>query len=165
MTIDPLESVIREKLSTKRPKAYEWFWSEQVPAVVTTYVNYFESNPRFTAATVVSGKGVLSGSGNANDIWLMLALSCIAAIAKLGPTKVSCSQFFSMIPDITGRLMEMLLRHRVKNDGGMEEVVFWVSLVQRQLQRAVDRERIWSKLTTCESIEVSTVPSLTLEAK
>ncbi|XP_057468328.1 uncharacterized protein LOC130757577 isoform X1 [Actinidia eriantha] len=35
----------------------------------------------------------------------------------------------------------------------MEEVVFWVSLVQRLLQRAVDRERIWSKLTTCESIE------------
>ncbi|XP_057507018.1 uncharacterized protein LOC130790121 isoform X2 [Actinidia eriantha] len=181
----PLESVIREKLSTKQPEAYEWFWSEQFPAVVTTYVNYFESNPRFTAATVVSGKGVSSGSGNANDIsLLMLALSCIAAITKLGPTKVSCSQFFSMIPDITGRLMEMLVSFvtlrqayhsikdiglrreflvhfgpraatsRVKTDGGMEEVVFWVSLIQRQLQRAIDRERIWSRLTTCESIEV-----------
>ena len=143
-----------------------------------------------------SGKGVSSGSGNANDIsLLMLALSCIAAITKLGPTKVSCSQFFSMIPDITGRLMEMLVSFvtlrqayhsikdiglrreflvhfgpraatsRVKTDGGMEEVVFWVSLIQRQLQRAIDRERIWSRLTTCESIEVSTVPSSPLETK
>lgn len=90
-----------------------------------------------------------------------------------------------MIPDITGRLMDMLvdfipirqtyrsvkdiglhrefLVHfgpraaacRVGNDGGIEEVLFWVSLVQKQLQRAIDRERIWSRLTTCESIEVS----------
>ncbi|KAH7853234.1 hypothetical protein Vadar_000320 [Vaccinium darrowii] len=33
---------------------------------------------------------------------LMLALKSIAAITELGPTKVSCSQFFSMIPDIAG---------------------------------------------------------------
>ncbi|GMP49808.1 hypothetical protein CsSME_00016662 [Camellia sinensis var. sinensis] len=184
----PLESVIREKLSTKQPEAYEWFWSDQVPAVVTTFIDYFESNPRFTAATAVSGQGMpfCSGpSGNANDISLLvLALSCIAAIAKLGPTKISCSQFFSMIPDLTGRLMEMLVNFipirqayrsikdiglrreflvhfgpraaacRVKNDREMEEVVFWVSLVQKQLQRAIDRERMWSRLTTCESIEV-----------
>lgn len=133
-----------------------------------------------------SGNGSSFGPGNAKDITLiMLALSCIAAITKLGPTKVSCSQFFSMIPDITGRLMDMLvdfipirqtyrsvkdiglhrefLVHfgpraaacRVGNDGGIEEVLFWVSLVQKQLQRAIDRERIWSRLTTCESIEVS----------
>ncbi|CAL5387333.1 unnamed protein product [Camellia sinensis] len=184
----PLESVIREKLSTKQPEAYEWFWSDQVPAVVTTFIDYFESNPRFTAATAVSGQGMpfCSGpSGNANDISLLvLALSCIAAIAKIGPTKISCSQFFSMIPDLTGRLMEMLVNFipirqayrsikdiglrreflvhfgpraaacRVKNDREMEEVVFWVSLVQKQLQRAIDRERMWSRLTTCESIEV-----------
>lgn len=181
----PLESVIREKLSTKQPEACEWFWSEQVPTVVATFVNYFERDMRFIAATSISGKGISFGSGNAKDIaLLMLALSCIAAITKLGPTKVSCSQFFSMIPDITGRLMEMLVNFipmrqtyksvkdiglhreflvhfgpraaacRVGNDRGPEEVLFWVSLVQKQLQRAIDRERIWSRLTTCESIEV-----------
>ncbi|KAI8574323.1 hypothetical protein RHMOL_Rhmol01G0345500 [Rhododendron molle] len=132
-----------------------------------------------------SGNGSSFGPGTAKDITLIiLALSCIAAITKLGPTKVSCSQFFSMIPDITGRLMDMLvdfipirqtyrsvkdiglhrefLVHfgpraaacRVGDDGGIEEVLFWVSLVQKQLQRAIDRERIWSRLTTCESIEV-----------
>ncbi|XP_058207438.1 uncharacterized protein LOC131320674 isoform X1 [Rhododendron vialii] len=181
----PLESVISEKLSTKQPEASEWFWSEQVPTVVASFVNYFESDICFIAATSMSGNGSCVGPGNAKDITLiMLALSCIAAITKLGPTKVSCSQFFSMIPDITGRLMDMLvdfipirqtyrsvkdiglhrefLVHfgpraaacRVGNDGGMEEVLFWVSLVQKQLQRAIDRERIWSRLTTCESIEV-----------
>lgn len=44
---------------------------------------------------------------------------------------------------------------RVKNDGRTEEVTFWVSLLQNQLLRAIDRERIWSKLTTSETIEVS----------
>lgn len=114
----------------------------------------------------------------------MLALSCIAAIMKLGPTKVSCAQFFSIIPDTTGRLMDMLVEFvpvrqayhlikeiglrreflvhfgprvatsRVKSEMGAEEIMFWVGLVQKQLRRAIDRERIWSRLTTCESIEV-----------
>ncbi|KAI6696472.1 hypothetical protein NL676_016591 [Syzygium grande] len=181
----PLESTIRDKLSTKQAEIYDWFWSEQVPAVVTSFVNYFEGDSRYTAATAVSGKGLQSRSGNTSDIsLLMLALTCIAAITKLGPAKVSCSQFSSMIPEVTGRLMDILvdflpiqraynsikkvglhrefLSHfgtraascRVRSDWDAEEVVFWVNLVQKQLQRAIDRERIWSRLTTSESIEV-----------
>lgn len=46
----PLESLIRENLSAKQPEAYEWFWSEQVPAVVTSFVNKFEVDGRFTSA-------------------------------------------------------------------------------------------------------------------
>lgn len=127
-----------------------------------------------------------SGPGSESDIsLLMLALTCIATITKLGPAKISCSQFSSMIPDITGRLMDMLvdfipirqayqfiekislrrefLVHfgpraascRVKNEHlDTEEVVFWVDLVEKQLQRVIDREKIWARLTTCESIEV-----------
>lgn len=115
----------------------------------------------------------------------MLALTCNSAITKLGPAKVSCPQFFTTVPDITGRLMDMLVdfsticqayhslkeiglareflvhfgpqaaAFRIKNDHDSEEVVFWVDLIQKQLQRAIDRERIWSRLTTSESIEVS----------
>lgn len=115
---------------------------------------------------------------------LMLSLSCIAAVTKLGQTKVSCTQFFSGIPDVTGRLMNMLVDYvpiwkayssmrdiglcrefllhfgpraascRVKNDQDVEEISFWVDLVQKQVQRAIDREKIWSRLTTSESIEV-----------
>ncbi|XVF55788.1 hypothetical protein PTKIN_Ptkin06aG0065100 [Pterospermum kingtungense] len=181
----PLESLIREKLSAKQSEAYDWFWIEQVPAVVTSFVNYFEGDLRFNAATDVCGKGKSLGAGIASDkALLMLALTCVAAITKLGPAKISCSHFFSMIPDITGRLMDMLvdfipiqqayhsiediglrrefLVHfgpraaacRVENDPDSEEVTFWVDLVQRQLQRAIDREKIWSRLTTSESIEV-----------
>ncbi|KAF5207230.1 Letm1-like protein [Thalictrum thalictroides] len=181
----PLESLIKEEFSSKQPEAYEWFWSEQLPVVVTTFVNHLERDPRFTPATTVSGGGLSSGLGNACDIsLLMLALTCIAAITKLGPAKVSCSQFFSMIPDVIGRLMDMLvdfipirqtynhmkeiglrrefLVHfgpraascRVKNDRDTEEVSFWVELIQKQLLQAIDREKIWSRLTTCESIEV-----------
>ncbi|XP_050227484.1 uncharacterized protein LOC126677078 isoform X2 [Mercurialis annua] len=181
----PLESSIREKLSAKHPEAYEWFWSEQLPVVVTSFVNYFEGDLRFIAATSESGKGISLNSGKGSDIaLLLLALSCIAAVTKLGPAKICCPQFSSMISDITGRLMEMLvdfvpirqtyhyikdiglrrefLAHfgarsaacRVKDDCSSEEVVFWVNLIQKQLLRAIDRERIWSRLTTSESIEV-----------
>ncbi|KAL0347013.1 UNVERIFIED_CONTAM: hypothetical protein Scaly_1717300 [Sesamum calycinum] len=180
----PLESVINEKLLAKQPEAYDWFWSEQMPAAVTSFVNYFEKEKRFASATLLYRKDASSVSGNPSDIsLLMLALSCVAAIMKLGPTKVSCAQFFSVLPDINGRLMDMLVEFvpvrqayhlikeiglrreflvhfgpraaacRMKNELGAEEIMFWVSLVQKQLQRAIDRERIWSRLTTSESIE------------
>jgi hypothetical protein len=45
--------LIRDKLSAKQPEAYEWFWSKQVPIVVTSFLNYLEEDPRFTAATAV----------------------------------------------------------------------------------------------------------------
>ncbi|KAK1429259.1 hypothetical protein QVD17_11465 [Tagetes erecta] len=181
----PLESIIREALSDKQPELYDWFWSEQVPSVVSSFVNYFEKDQRFAAATGVLRKGTSLSSGDASDKSLLLfALSCIAAITKLGPTKVACTQFYSVLPELTGRLMGMLVEFvpirtaynsikeiglsreflvhfgpraaacRVKDDQGTEEVQFWVSLVQSQLQRAIDRERIWSRLTTSESIEV-----------
>ncbi|KAI3706540.1 hypothetical protein L6452_24347 [Arctium lappa] len=181
----PLESVIRDALSDKQPELYDWFWSEQVPSVVSSFVNYFEKDQRFAAATGVLRKGASLSSWDSSDRSLLLfALSCIAAITKLGPTKVACTQFYSVLPEITGRLMDMLVEFvsiskaynsikeiglrreflvhfgpraaacRVKDDQGTEEVLFWVNLVQKQLQRAIDRERIWSRLTTCESIEV-----------
>lgn len=126
------------------------------------------------------------GSSSASDLsLLLLALTCIAAITKLGPAKVSCSQFFSMITEINGSLMDMLvglipvsqaynsikdiglhrefLVHfgsraaacRAKVEWDSEEIVFWVNLTQRRLQQAVNKEKIWSRLTTSESIEVS----------
>ncbi|KAK4281697.1 hypothetical protein QN277_013158 [Acacia crassicarpa] len=181
----PLESLIREKLSAKQPEAHDWFWSDQVPAVVTSFINKFEGKIFFTAATSTSGKKFSLGFSSGHDVsLLMLALTCIAAITKLGPAKVSCSQFFSMITEITGGLMAKLadlvpisqaydsikeiglhrefLVHfgpraaacRVKVEGGSEEVAFWVNLAQRQLQKAIDKEKIWSRLTTSESIEV-----------
>ncbi|KAG4982361.1 hypothetical protein JHK87_027110 [Glycine soja] len=179
----PLESLIREKLSAKHPEAYEWFWSEQVPAAVASFVNKLEGDGRFTAAIALSGKNM--GLSSASDIsLLLLALTCIAAIAKLGPSRVSCSQFFSMITEISGSLMDMMVGlipvsqayNSIKNIGlhreflvhfgpraascrakekwGSEEVVFWVNLAQKQLQQAIDKEKIWSRLTTSESIEV-----------
>ncbi|KAH9609294.1 hypothetical protein KSS87_014836 [Heliosperma pusillum] len=180
----PLESLIREKLSGKQPQLFEWFWSEQIPVVVTTFVNHFERDPRFKAATMF-GKRMPSGSGNAGDMSLIvLALVCSSVIMKLGSAKVSCSQFFSIIPDVTGTLMDVLVGlvpiheayHTAKeiglqreflvhfgpraaacgvnDDCSIDEMIFWVDLVQKQLQRAIDREKIWSKLTTSESIEV-----------
>lgn len=115
----------------------------------------------------------------------MLGLICLSAITKLGSAKVSCQQFSSMVPDIIGRFMDMLLEFvplskvynltkdiglqreflynfgpraavpKLTNDHGLE-ISFWIDLVQKQLLRALDREKIWSRLTTSESIEVET---------
>ncbi|KAI3823351.1 hypothetical protein L1987_04786 [Smallanthus sonchifolius] len=178
----PLVSVIRDALSEKQPELYDWFWSEQVPSVVSSFVNYFEKDQRFAAGTRVKGTS-LSSRDACDKSLLLLALSCIAAITKLGPKKVACTQFFSVLPKLTGRLMDMLVEFvpirkaysfiketglhreflvhfgpraaacRVKDDQGTE-VLFWASRVQKQLQWAIHRERIWSRLTTCESIEV-----------
>ncbi|KAI4348928.1 hypothetical protein L6164_009589 [Bauhinia variegata] len=180
----PLESLIREKILAKLPEAYEWFWSEQVPAIVASFVNKFEGDARFIAATSLSANMSIVLSSASDPSLLMLALTCIAAITKLGPAKVSCSQFFSLITEITGSLMDRLVdlipitqaynsmkdiclhreflvhfgpraaacRSNVEWDS--EEVVFWVSLAQKQLQQSIDKERIWSRLTTSESIEV-----------
>lgn len=181
----PLESIIRDEFSVKQPAADEWFWSHQHPMVVTTFVNLFERDPRFTAATMLCWKGESTGSGTTSDTsLLLLALSCLAAVKKLGPAKICCSQFFSIVPDTIGRLMDTLLDFvpiqkayysmkdiglrreflfhfgpraatvKYKNDHGAEDIEFWINLVQNQLQRAIDREKIWSRLTTSESIEV-----------
>ncbi|VVB13419.1 unnamed protein product [Arabis nemorensis] len=181
----PLDSMMREKLSSSHPEANDWFWSDQVPSVVTSFVNCFEGDQRFVAATSAYAKGKSSAASNEIEVsLLMLVLNCIAAVTKLGPTKLSCPPFFSMIPDTTGRLMDKFvdfvplppayhsmkslglrrefLVHlgpraaacRVKSDCSTDEVVFWVDLIQNQLLRAIDREKIWSRLTTSESIEV-----------
>ncbi|XP_064985204.1 uncharacterized protein LOC135583914 isoform X1 [Musa acuminata AAA Group] len=181
----PLESTVQDQLSSKHTATYEWFWNHQHPVVVTTFINLFERDIRFNSATKLYQKGESSDSGIASDLSLiMLALSCLAAVRKLGTAKVSCSQFSSMVPDITGRFMEMLLdflpikkAYSSMKDIGLcreflvhfgprgatgefdidhkaEERAFWVNLVQKQLRLAIDREKIWSRLTTCESIEV-----------
>ncbi|KAJ4883383.1 LETM1-like protein [Raphanus sativus] len=183
----PLDSVMRDKLSSTHPQANGWFWSHQVPSAVSSFLNCFERDQRFVAATSSSAKGKSSAASNEIDVSLLvLVLSCIAAVTKLGPTKLSCPPFSSMIPDTAGRLMDKLvdlvplpqayysvksiglrrefLVHfgpraaacRVKSDYycSTDEVVFWVDLIQNQLLRAVDREKIWSRVATSESIEV-----------
>ncbi|KAF8052413.1 hypothetical protein N665_1561s0003 [Sinapis alba] len=181
----PLDSMMRDKLSSSHPEANEWFWSDQVPSAVTSFVDFFEGDQRFVAATSAYAKGKSSAASNGVDVSLLvLVLNCIAAVTKLGPTKLSCAPFFSMIPDTTGRLMDKFvdlvplpqayhsmkslglrrefLVHfgpraaaacRGKSDCSTDEVVFWVDLIQNQLLRAIDREKIGSRLATSESIE------------
>lgn len=76
---------------------------------------------------------------------------------------IPISQAYNSIKDV-GLHREFLVHFgpraaacRAKAEWGPEEVVFWVNLVQRQLQQAIDKEKIWSRLTTSESIEVSYV--------
>ncbi|GJW91767.1 LETM1-like protein [Tanacetum coccineum] len=179
-----LESVIKDALSDKQPELCEWFWSQQVPIAVSTFVSNFEEDQQFSDLTGIN-KGISSSSMDASGKSLpIFVLSLITAIQELGPTKVSSTQFYSVLSDMRGKVMDVLVElipirkayHSIKkiglhrkflvhfgpraaacriiHDQGTEEVLFWVSLVQNQLQRAIGRERIWSRLTSSETIEV-----------
>ncbi|KAL9263128.1 hypothetical protein AKJ16_DCAP11780 [Drosera capensis] len=67
----PLDSIIKEKLSAKQPELSGWLWSEQIPVVMTTFINHFERDARFSAATV-SGKMISSGAGTSSDVSLLM---------------------------------------------------------------------------------------------
>uniref|UniRef100_A0A0E0QKD6 Uncharacterized protein n=1 Tax=Oryza rufipogon TaxID=4529 RepID=A0A0E0QKD6_ORYRU len=181
--LSSLEGAIQNELSKREPTLYQWYSSDQNPLVVRTFVNSFENDPRFNSATAICHERQQMNTSESDLSLLMLGLTCLAAITKLGSTKVSCQQFFSMVPDIIGRFMDMLLEfvplskaYTLTKDIGLQreflcnfgpraadpkfssdrgvEISFWIDLVQKQLLRALDREKIWSRLTTSESIEV-----------
>ncbi|KAL5219714.1 hypothetical protein ABZP36_024427 [Zizania latifolia] len=181
--LSSLEGAIQNELSKREPTLYQWYSSDQNPLVVRTFVNTFENDPQFKSATAICHESQPMNTSESDLSLLMLGLTCLAAITKLGSAKVSCQQFFSMVPDIVGRFMDMLLEfvplskaYTLTKDIGLQreflcnfgsraadpkftsdhgvEISFWIDLVQKQLLRALDREKIWSRLTTSESIEV-----------
>ncbi|VAI75517.1 unnamed protein product [Triticum turgidum subsp. durum] len=181
--LSSLDGVIQNELARREPSLYQWYSSNQNPLVVRTFVNTFENDRRFNSATAICSEGKPMDTSESDLSLLVLGLFCLAAITKLGSAKVSCQQFFSMVPDIIGRFMDMLLEFvpiskaytltkdiglqreflcnfgpraavpKFANDHGLE-ISFWIDLVQKQLLRALDREKIWSRLTTSETIEV-----------
>lgn len=48
-----LESTIRDELSSKQLVDHDWLWSHQHPLVVKTFVDLFERDSRFSAATML----------------------------------------------------------------------------------------------------------------
>ncbi|KAM3190426.1 hypothetical protein ACQJBY_068513 [Aegilops geniculata] len=181
--LSSLDGVIQNELAKREPSLYQWYSSNQNPLVVRTFVNTFENDRRFNSATAICSEGNPMDTSESDLSLLVLGLFCLAAITKLGSAKVSCQQFFSMVPDIIGRFLDMLLEFvpiskaytltkdiglqreflcnfgpraavpEFANDHGLE-ISFWIDLVQKQLLRALDREKIWSRLTTSETIEV-----------
>ncbi|KAM3210775.1 hypothetical protein ACQJBY_064614 [Aegilops geniculata] len=181
--LSSLDGVIQNELAKREPSLYQWYSSNQNPLVVRTFVNTFENDRRFNSATAICSEGKPMDTSESDLSLLVLGLFCLAAITKLGSAKVSCQQFFSMVPDIIGRFLDMLLEFvpiskaytltkdiglqreflcnfgpraavpKFANDHGLE-ISLWIDLVQKQLLRALDREKIWSRLTTSETIEV-----------
>ncbi|CAO2191831.1 unnamed protein product [Urochloa humidicola] len=150
--LNPLESVIKNELSKREPTIYEWYSSGQNPLVVRQFVNIFESDPLFNSATAICCEGEPVNTSKSDIALLMLGLICLAAITKLGSAKVSCQQFSSM-REFLHTCGPRAAVPKLTNDHGLE-ISFWIDLVQKQLLRALDREKIWSRLTTSESIEV-----------
>lgn len=183
--LTPLKESINEQFSARSPSAEKWFWSEQHPIAVASFVDILERDSRFTAVTSTGWEGASVCPSKATDVSLItLAIGNTAAILKLGAAKLSCPPFFSTLTEEIGRLMSMLVEflpidqvynftsgvglrdefldyfgqqaasYRDEGEMGGEEVVFWVDLVQQLLRGAIIRERIRTKLTSYDSIEV-----------
>ncbi|KAL5135515.1 hypothetical protein HKD37_03G008409 [Glycine soja] len=111
-----------------------------------------------------SGKNIsLDLKSPSNISVLMLALTSFAITGNLKDMLVdvlSISRAYDTIKYV-GLHREFLVHFGPqaaacgeKVEQGSEGVAFWVNIAQRQLQQAIDKERIWSRLTTSESIEV-----------
>nr|GEU34400.1 hypothetical protein [Tanacetum cinerariifolium] len=90
--------------------------------VQRSFVNYFEKDQRFAAATGVIRTGTSLSSGDASDRSLLLfGLSCIAAITKLGPTKVACTHKWLENPSNVKAARFLSRGHNILQ-GSMEEL-------------------------------------------
>lgn len=181
----PLEESIRQHLSSRDPDAEEWLWYQQHPVVVTKFTSNLENDPRFTAVAILDWQGSPQFSNKELDVtFFMLALSICAAIMKLGPGKISCSDFSLELAEETGRLMESLVEYSSidqvyhftssvglrseffthfgpraaadKSELNLDERerLFWIELVQQSVIGALAREGVRSKLSSFGNIEV-----------
>lgn len=183
--LTPLQESINQQFLARKSSAEKWFWSQQHPLAVASFVDLLELDSRFTSVTSVGWEGVSICPSKASDVCLVtLAISCAAAIAKLGAAKLSCPLCFSTLVDEIGRLMNMLVeflpidqvykfassvglrsqflgnfgyraaQYQDTAELGGEEGAFWVDLVQQLLRGSMVREHIRTKLTSYDSVEV-----------
>ncbi|KAH7443213.1 hypothetical protein KP509_02G026100 [Ceratopteris richardii] len=106
----PLEDSINEQFRARKSNAEKWFWSEQHPLTVTSFVELLESDSRFTTVTSVGWEGVSVCPSKASDVSLItLALNSSGAVMKLGSARLSCPIWFSTLNDEIARLMNVFV--------------------------------------------------------
>ncbi|XP_009787778.1 uncharacterized protein LOC107789494 [Nicotiana tabacum] len=150
---DLLGERIESQLNVRNPKLVQWFRTLELPRIAGMFI------PLFKKWSVD-----YAGSGVAGNI---LAISCCTAVRKLGSGRVSCPLFSASIEDALVELMNLSHRlvsvdklHYLATEAGFEEdflfhfgrkvlpsnsiedVEFWIGLVQRKLSNAFHRENV-----------------------
>eukprot|EP00252_Welwitschia_mirabilis_P004739 TRINITY_DN1502_c0_g1_i2.p1 TRINITY_DN1502_c0_g1~~TRINITY_DN1502_c0_g1_i2.p1 ORF type:complete len:865 (-),score=201.99 TRINITY_DN1502_c0_g1_i2:380-2974(-) len=179
----PLENSINNELKSKDAVACEWFWSHQHPIAIEHFVSSLEKDCHFTTMSYkkLDGESISQDKENALSVFMLL-LYAISAVLQLGTGRISCSEFSSALRETCGKVMNTLTEfisidqvYYLTTEIGLQkeflvcfgsraatfrdrkdvaESAFWVDLLQQQIHKAINRERIWARLTTYESIEV-----------
>nr|XP_016466803.1 PREDICTED: uncharacterized protein LOC107789494 isoform X1 [Nicotiana tabacum] len=173
---DLLGERIESQLNVRNPKLVQWFRTLELPRIAGMFI------PLFKKWSVD-----YAGSGVAGNI---LAISCCTAVRKLGSGRVSCPLFSASIEDALVELMNLSHRlvsvdklHYLATEAGFEEdflfhfgrkvlpsnsiedVEFWIGLVQRKLSNAFHRENvITDKHTFHEKVQENSLATLGLFA-
>ncbi|THG00197.1 hypothetical protein TEA_008854 [Camellia sinensis var. sinensis] len=150
-----LGECIESQLNVRHPKLVQWFRMVEVPRIAGLFIPLFKKWSMEYAGSGVAG--------------IILAISCCAAVRKLGSGRVSCTLFSLSIEDALIELMnfshdlvsvdklhslateagfeEDFLLHfgkKVLPSKNIEEVEFWIGLVQKKLSTAFRRESVIS---------------------
>ncbi|CAL5361323.1 unnamed protein product [Camellia sinensis] len=150
-----LGECIESQLNVRHPKLVQWFRMVEVPRIAGLFIPLFKKWSMEYAGSGVAG--------------IILAISCCAAVRKLGSGRVSCTLFSLSIEDALIELMNFShdlvsvdKLHSLATEAGFEEdfllhfckkvlpsknieaVEFWIGLVQKKLSTAFHRESVIS---------------------
>ncbi|XP_057504630.1 uncharacterized protein LOC130788111 isoform X2 [Actinidia eriantha] len=171
-----LGDCIESQLNMRHPKLVQWFRMVELPRVAGLFIPLFKKWSMEYAGSGVAG--------------IILAISCCAAVKKLGAGRVSCPLFSVAIEDVLIELMDLshslvsvdklyslateagfeedFLLHfgtKVLPGKNIEEVEFWIGLVQKKLSTAFHRESVISgKQTFGDKVQENTLATLGLFA-
>nr|XP_043623924.1 uncharacterized protein LOC122595596 [Erigeron canadensis] len=167
-----LGEFVENQLNAKHPRLVQWFRTVELPRIAGSFIPLFKK-----WSVEYAGSGVAG---------VILAISCCAAVRKLGSGRVACALLTESIDDVLVELMELScslvtvdkLQHlaleagyedefllhfgkKVLPNKNIEDVEFWIGLVQEKLVSAFHRESVLtSKLTLNDKIEETTLATL-----
>ncbi|KAK9078330.1 hypothetical protein SSX86_002387 [Deinandra increscens subsp. villosa] len=144
---------VENQLNAKHPKLVQWFRTVELPCIAGSFIPLFKK-----WSVEYAGSGVAG---------VVLAISCCAAVRKLGSSRISCASLSESIDDVLLELMDLscslvtvdklhhlaleagfesdFLSHfgkKVLPNTNIEDVEFWIGLVQKKLLLAFHRESV-----------------------
>ncbi|KAI3525023.1 hypothetical protein L1887_03694 [Cichorium endivia] len=167
-----LGDFVESQLNAKHPKLVQWFRTVELPRIAGSFIPLFKN-----WSVEYAGSGVAG---------VILAISCCTAVRKLGLGRIACALFTESIDDVLVELMDLScslvtvdkLHHlaleagfeddflfhfgkKVLPNKNIEDVEFWIGLVQKKLLVAFHRENVVTgKLTFSDKIEETTLATL-----
>ncbi|KAI3759700.1 hypothetical protein L6452_07709 [Arctium lappa] len=150
-----LGELVEAQLNAKNLNLVQWFRRVELPRIAGLFIPLFK-------------KWSVEYAGRyAKKVGVILAISCCTAVTKLGSGRISCPQFTASIDDALVELRDLsrdlvsvdklhhlaikagfeedFLSHfgkKVLSSKNIEDVEFWIGLVQKKLSSAFHRESV-----------------------